>query len=293
MTIDWIDHVVLPVRSLEEAAAGFERLGLRLTAVTRHRGLGTENRALFADSGGNDCFVELLAVHDREASLATPRGAAYQRAIDQGVGVARLMLGTSDLGEMARRLAEDGTAATVESVFREDGARLCDVVPLDSVPGFGIAAGLIQYPESRAAIHARRAADGRFDHAFPLARLDHLAAMAPDLEAATRAWSGALGVPVFGEVRGPGIIIRQMKVGDAIVELLGPDGPESRLHGRPPGLASMCAFEVPDLDAAVATARERGFTCPDPNKGILPGTRVTTIPAAELAGLGLQLLEYV
>jgi hypothetical protein len=84
-----------------------------------------------------------------------------------------------------------------------------------------------------------------------------------------------------------------MKIGDAIVELLGPDSPESPLASRPPGLSSMAAWEVGDLDAAVALARERGFTPSEPATGVLPGTRVATIPGAELSGVGMQLLEYV
>jgi hypothetical protein len=89
------------------------------------------------------------------------------------------------------------------------------------------------------------------------------------------------------------MIIRQLKIGDAILELLGPESPESPLASRPPGLASMVAWEVADLDAAVTLARDRGFTPSDPAPGILPRTRVATIPAPELAGVGMQLLEYV
>lgn len=293
MTIDWLDHVVLPVRSLEEAAASFSRLGCRLTPVTRHQGLGTENRTIFVGDGSNDFFIELLGIHDRAASLATGRGALYQQAIDEGRGIARLMLGTNDIAATAEAIRRSGTTLTLESVAREDGLKLCDVAPLEAVPALGLTAGLVQYTQPRAESHARRAADRRFEHTFPLKRLDHLAAMAPRLEETTAAWTTALGVPVSGEVRAPGMLIRQLTIGDAILELLGPDGPESRLHGRPAGLASMCAFEVPDIDGAVALARERGFTCPDANPGVLPGTRVTTIPGSELAGMSLQLLQYV
>ena len=38
---------------------------------------------------------------------------------------------------------------------------------------------------------------------MPLKRLDHLAAMAPNLEDATSFWTDVLGVPVHGEVRTP------------------------------------------------------------------------------------------
>ncbi len=292
MSIDWIDHVVLPVKSLADASAAFERLGLTLTPPTRHSGLGTENRVFHVGDGPNDFYVELLAVHDAEVARQNPRAAAYLKAIEEGRGLARLMLGTAGIGGVIAGLRGHGIEAEAEPVSREGGAKLCDTAALD-VPGLNVTAGIIQYIESREASHARRAAAGSFSHDFPLRRLDHLASAAPDLEGATRAWTGMLGVPVFGEIRGTGIIIRQMKIGDAIVELLGPDGPDSRMAGRPPGLSSMCAFEVPDLDAAVALARERGFSPSDPNKGILPGTRVASIPATELFGMGLQLLEYV
>lgn len=292
MSIDWIDHVVLPVKSLADASAAYERLGLTLTAVTRHAGLGTENRVFHVGTGLNDFYVELLAVHDPGAAQGNPRAAGYLKAIEEGRGLARLMLGTRDIAGTVSALKAKGVQADIEPVSREGGAKICDTAGLD-VPGLNVSAGVIQYVESREASHRRRAAAGSFQHAFPLKRLDHLAAAAPDLVGATRAWTGVLGVPVFGEIKGTGIIIRQMKIGDAIVELLGPDGPDSRMAGRPPGLSSMCAFEVPNLDAAVALARERGFTPSDPNNGILPGTRVASIPGTELFGMGLQLLEYV
>jgi 4-hydroxyphenylpyruvate dioxygenase-like putative hemolysin len=89
------------------------------------------------------------------------------------------------------------------------------------------------------------------------------------------------------------MVINQMRVGDVNLELLGPATPESPLAARPPGPASMTAFEVPDVAAAVAHARAAGFTAPDPAPGPLPGTLTATIPGTQLSGLGLQLLQYV
>ena len=66
------------------------------------------------------------------------------------------------------------------------------------------------------------------------------------------------------------------------------------MAGRPAALASMAAWEVSGpLDDAVALARERGFSCGDAEAGVIPGTRRASIPAAELGGVGMQLLEYV
>lgn len=289
MLIDSIDHVVVPVSSLNEAAAPYERLGLTLTPPTGHRGIGTENRVFFVGSG-DDFYVELLGIRDRAEAKAAGRD-LYLAGADKGI--ARLMLEVSDIRACVARLGAKGVSTEVEEVLAADGRRLCDVAPIEGVASLGFAMGLVQYPESPEARHTRRSAAGRFEHGLPLKRLDHLAALTPDIDAATRFFTEVLEVPQFGEVAGRGMVIRQMKMGDAILELLGPDGPESPLHSRPAGMASMCAFEVDNLDSAVAMARERGFTPGDPATGVLPGTRVATIPAAELAGVGMQLLEYV
>ena len=73
MLITSIDHVVVPVSSLADAAAPYERLGVTLTSPTQHQGLGTENRAFFVGSG-DDFYVELLGIRDRaEAEPRTAR----------------------------------------------------------------------------------------------------------------------------------------------------------------------------------------------------------------------------
>jgi hypothetical protein len=131
------------------------------------------------------------------------------------------------------------------------------------------------------------------DHAFPLRRLDHLAAVAPDLEAKMCFWAEVLGVPVAGEVTTPAMVIRQLRIGDAVLELLGPASADSPIWKRPPGLVSMASWEVADLDDAVGRARGAGFPVPDPAPGVLPGTRIATVPGSDLAGVNLQLLQYV
>lgn len=289
MLVTSLDHVVVPVSSLATAAAPYEKLGLALTPRAAHRDIGTENQAFFVGSG-DDFYVELLGIRDRGEAERAGR-TLYLERMDSGI--ARLMLEVADIRRVVATLADRGIVTEVGEVIGDGGRKICNVAPIDGVSALGFALGLVEYGETAAERHSRRAAAGRFDHSFPLKRLDHLAAVTPDLEAATRFWTDVLEVPVFGEVRGPGMIIRQMKVGDAIFELLGPDGPESRLHSRPAGIASMCAFEVADLDTAVATARALGFGPNEPANGILPGTRVATIPAGEMSGVGMQLLEYV
>jgi hypothetical protein len=49
----------------------------------------------------------------------------------------------------------------------------------------------------------------------------------------------------------------------------------------------------PEDKAAVAQAQAAGFTVTDPATGVLPGTRIATVQGSELAGLNMQLLQYV
>jgi catechol 2,3-dioxygenase-like lactoylglutathione lyase family enzyme len=290
--IERIDHVVAPVADLESAAAAYERLGLSLTSPTRHTGLGTENRVFFVGATAKQSFyLELLAIRDRGEALAAGRS-HYVESLDRGGGLARVMLAVKSIASEVDLLQQRGISTAIEEVWTGE-RKICDVAPLDGIAEMAVTAGLVQYVESDHDAHERRRAAGRFEHRFPLKRLDHLAAIAPDIEGSCRFWSETLGVPVHGEVRGRGMLIRQLKMGDAILELLGPETPDSPLASRPAGLASMVAWEVDDLDGAVALARERGFTPSEPANGILPRTRVATIPAAELAGVGMQLLEYV
>ena len=292
MLYDRIDHVVLPLRSLDEAAERFARLGLTLFPGTRHQGRGTRNRGFFVGEAAGEFYVELLGIEDEAAARAAGLARYVDRA-GEGGGLSTVVLRVADMQAAAGELASRDVHLEPETVRAPDGRAIGEVAPLGDPERAVVDLRAIQYPEDSDARHRRHAEAGLLAHAFPLKRLDHLAAVAPDLEAATRYWTDVLGVPLHGEVRTPALIIRQLKIGDAILELLGPATPESPIAQRPAGLASMVAFEVEDLEAAVAAARGAGFTPSEPGTGALPGTRTATIPAAELAGLSMQLLQYV
>lgn len=292
--LDRIDHLVLPVPDLAAAAAAYERLGLTLTPLMEHQGMGTANRAAFIGTGApNFAYLELLGITDR-AVVGVGSRAHYLEAADRGGALSSFAFGTRDIAGLVQRLAAAGMSTDLREVQASDGRKIADTAVVDTAGALPFTVTILQYPETWDARYERSLAAGRFAHTFPLKRLDHLAAVAPDIEAATAFWNGTLGVPLVGEIRPPGMIIRQLQIGDAIFELLGPDGPESRLAGHPASLASMAAWQVSGrLDDAVSLARERGFTVSDPEPGVIPGTRRASIPGDELAGLGMQLLEYV
>ena len=285
-----IDHVILPVNDLEAASAPFQKLGLNLTPPARHAHQGTENRALFV-GGESEFYVELLGVHDREAAKSAGREDLLG-ALEAPAGLWRVMLATNDLDAARKRLEGAGVATFTREVSREGGSKICDVLIPDTHAA-GCTFSIVQYGEDAPARAARHREAGLFNHGLGLKRLDHLAAIVSDLDETAAFWETALGVPVFGEVPMGPALIRQMKVGDAILELIAPTTEDSPMRARPAGLISMCAFEVANLDAAVDAVRERGFTCPGGAPGPLPGTRVASVPGAELSGMTLQLLEYV
>jgi catechol 2,3-dioxygenase-like lactoylglutathione lyase family enzyme len=288
-----IDHLVVPGPDLDQAAAAYERLGLTLTSRTDHAGMGTANRAAFIGTlAVNYSYIELLGVTDRGIVGGGSR-ARYLEAADAGGGLSAIAFGVDDMATTVAAFERSGMKAEVQEVHATDGRKVADaaVVHTEGVLPFGVA--LLAYPETWEARFERSKAAGRFEHAFGLKRLDHLAAFSAALEADTDLWV-SLGAKVVGEIPAPGMVIRQLKIGDAIFELLAADGPESRLAGRPPGLASMAAWEVGEgLDAAVSSARRRGFSVSDAEAGVIPGTRRATISAAELGGLAMQLIEYV
>lgn len=290
MIVEAVDHLVVAVPGLS-ALEPLERLGFRLTDVARHPGLGTEARVFFVGEGDQQTYIEFIAVHDRAEAEASGARASLLGALEGGGGAYRIALRTRDIAAARTRLG--ARAGEPYAVTRADGSLVGEVLPVLPAAGLGCDVSLIQYSPGVEERRRQRVESGLTRHALPLRRLDHLAIVAPEREAAMKAWEDALGVSVSGEVRGPGMIITQLRIGDVVVELLSPDGPESPIASRRPGLASMAAFEVQGLDGVVEDARARGFSPPDARPGPLPGTRVSTILAAECAGLNLQLLEYV
>lgn len=247
-----------------DACRGYERLGLSLTppangARMLHVGLGNRQfRVHF--------LAEATAWPLLEAPLAAAR-ASGQAAFAVGLCVPDLSASLAELQSRGLAAQSDGQLAWlavgdragVNLVLREAGPSVMGVP----------------------------------DHAFPLRRLDHLASVTLDLDAKAHFWAETLGVRVAGEVRTPTLVIRQLRMGDAVLELLGAAAPDSPIHQRPAGLIGMASWEVPDVEQAVVQARQAGLSVSDAGPGPLPGTRIATVAGAELAGVNMQLLQYV
>jgi catechol 2,3-dioxygenase-like lactoylglutathione lyase family enzyme len=271
-----IDSVYLAVADLEAASRPYERLGLKLSP--------SEVGRLFHVGGP----ASLIAFHFlADAGMDSPLFPPLRQALGAGRSLFAVALRVADLEATLNRLESKGIQATT---LRSSDQHLA-WLPLHEQAGTDLV--LVQHAQSTDDRHAQATCSGLLDHSFPLKQLDHLATVTPDLETKTRFWVDVLGLSVTGEVTTPMMVIRQLRIGDAVLELLGPASPDSPLWKRPPGLVGMASWEVEDLDAVVAQARAAGFSVPDPAVGVLPGTRIATIPAAELAGVNMQLLEYV
>ncbi len=269
MTFQAIDTLFLAVDDLASTVV-YERLGLRVT------GSPFSERARSFQVGGAGRAVRVELIGPRGADHPLSEQAAHARAAQRGLFAVGLRV--ERLEPALGALAGHGLTGAPVLAGPERWAWL---------PAAGRAG------TDLVLIERDRGATGLEGQAFPLLRLDHLAAVAPDMEEKTAFWERVLGVPQVGEVVAPTLRVRQFRVGDAIFELLAPASPDSPLHARKPGLSSLASWEVADLESAVRLARAAGLTAPDPVAGALPGTRIATIPGAELGGMTMQLLQYV
>lgn len=281
MDYEAIDRVILPAANPIRGIASFKRLGFRGIQAPHYYDLAGDPCVFF----GGDHRLFHLVVSAGESNH--PFGKAIHRAVEEGRGLCGVVLRVKDLHAIVADLRHRGIPCDIRETAFGDWATL----QVEDEAGVPLA--LCQYEVSVEAQNAEIEMDDGFNHTFPVRRLDHLAAVARNLDAQTHFWTNMLRVPLFGEVVTPKMIIRQFRIGDAIIELLGAASADSPIHHRTPGLISMMAMEVEDIASAVAQARVTGFSIPDPATGVLPGTITATIPATDMNGLALQLLQYV
>jgi catechol 2,3-dioxygenase-like lactoylglutathione lyase family enzyme len=282
--LDRIDHFVMAATDLEPAYKALTRLGI--VANPPGPAGDTANDNCFFNFGGPEqfCAVEWIRVRDRARVEADPAQSDLLRLVDAGGGAYFIGFPVESL-DPAREVFGARGGYTESEVRVLDDEAIITFRPHDTA-AIGCPILLLEYPPAVIAVQPEMTS---VVHGFPLEHLDHLAIVPADFEASTRYWTDVLGVPMHAEIEAPTFVIRQMKVGSVMVELLKPSGATT----LPAGLLPSMACEVADVDACADLARERGFTVTDPAPGLLPGTRITRFDPAEMAGLALQLLQYV
>jgi methylmalonyl-CoA/ethylmalonyl-CoA epimerase len=128
-----------------------------------------------------------------------------------------------------------------------------------------------------------------------LPRIAHVGIAVPDIAAAIAFYRDVLGLEPHPAETADGATIVSLPFGESEVELLAPrdaDGPIARfLARRGPGIHHVC-YRVPDLDAALAACRAKGYRLIDeaPRTGA-GGRRIAFVHPKATAGILLELTE--
>lgn len=134
--ITGLDHAVIVVRDLDDAAAKFRRLGFTLTARGRHTRLGTANHCVML---GNRNYFELLAVIEPNST-----NALFRERLTEREGLMAHAWQTKDARAVGKAWTEAGLAPTepiefgrpVDTAEGRKDAKFCVVqLPPDGLPG--------------------------------------------------------------------------------------------------------------------------------------------------------------
>jgi catechol 2,3-dioxygenase-like lactoylglutathione lyase family enzyme len=98
-----LDHLVIAVENLDEAAATYRRLGFSLTPRGLHEGRGTGNHCIMFKSS----YIELLGIVDEIGA----QGRLAERVKARGEGAMGIAYGADDADEAAVALRAAGIAA--------------------------------------------------------------------------------------------------------------------------------------------------------------------------------------
>lgn len=123
----------------------------------------------------------------------------------------------------------------------------------------------------------------------------HIGVAVPSVDAALAFYRDVLGVPSHGPEEADGARIVHLHFGESDVELLEPvvaDSPIAKfLAKRGPGIHHVC-YRVPDLDAALAACRDRGYTLIDQTPRIgAGGCRIAFVHPKATDGILIELTE--
>jgi methylmalonyl-CoA/ethylmalonyl-CoA epimerase len=128
-------------------------------------------------------------------------------------------------------------------------------------------------------------------------RIDHIAVVVPEIEAALAFWRSALELSVerTEEIEGQETVVAMMPVGESEIELVQPTTESSGLARymgkRGAGLHHIC-FEVDDIDAALERLRTRGIQLINEEPVIgAGGRRVAFVHPRSATGVLVELVE--
>ena len=280
-----LDHLVLAVRDLDAAAVAYAAvLGRSPSWRGTHPAYGTAN-VLF---GLDNCYVELLALGgDAPAHPVAAALASYLERRSEGLFA--LAFGSDDLAASHRLLSSAGLdpGPIADGVAHaSDGAvRRWRSFSLSRTDARGVNAFVIAHEDGDAVPPAAPTAE---PHAIVVG-VDHVVVFSDDLAAALTLWTETFGIPERWRRELPerGTVNVGLRLGGVTFELVGPLGGDTGTRGeRTWGLA----FDVGDVDAAVARLRTSAVPVSEARTGLAPATRVCTVKRPD--GLPTLLIEH-
>lgn len=272
----YLDHVLIAVPDLAEAADAYARLGFKVTPEGRHPGRGTHNRLMVFGPE----YLELIAVRDPSA---TPFRQSMTRFLETREGLYMFALGTGDLaGTLAavhsrgfavgepvpgRRGGDDGQGYTWQS------ADLGRALP-------GSECFLIQHDHTVAERY--REPHNPTAHANSVCGVAHVVLAVRDADVASSSWSrlpGAVVVAAGDRNR------RRVRLANAHLDLVSPDGTGELAdfldrYGEGP---FELGLKTPDLVASMAAI---GPSCRVESDG-----RTARIDPAASAGVRIRMVQ--
>ncbi len=130
-----------------------------------------------------------------------------------------------------------------------------------------------------------------------ITRINHVAIVVEDLDAALRFWRDALGLPLSKTEENPGenVDIAFLPVGESEIELLEPTDPESGigkyLAKKGQGMHHLCV-EVDDIEATMARLAGHGIELINDTPRTRPeGTRYAFVHPRSAGGVLVELYE--
>jgi catechol 2,3-dioxygenase-like lactoylglutathione lyase family enzyme len=267
-----IDHLVIAVRDLDAATERYAAmLGRTPSWRGGHRAYGTAN-ALF---GLGNCYLELLALATDAPSHPVAVALAGYLA-RKAEGVFAVALGSDDLDATAAHLRRAGLHPTPimdgDAHDAAGGIRRWRSFGLSRDETRGVNVIAIMHEDANAIRPAPTVGAPR----SVVTGVDHLVIFSDDLASALALWSGTFGIAERWrtELRDRGTVTVGLRLDGVTLEVVGPLDVATGTRGeRTWGLA----YDVEDVDAAVARIRGTSVAVSDARTGIAPGTRVCTV----------------
>ena len=253
----YLDHVLIAVRRLTDAAALYSSLGFKVTPEGRHPGRGTHNRLVVFGPE----YLELIGVHDASATPFRPSMTSF---LETREGLYLFALGTSDI---------DAAVAAIRSRRIDIDAPVPGYRDAGETPGYtwrsanlgGALQGgecfLIQHDHTMAQRYTQPPDPTMHDNG--VSGIHQVTLAVHDSSAAALHWQDVIGVQPSDPVQVDGGVRRRIDLGNANIYLDSPTEPGSlaeflRRYGEAP---FELGLETPDIGATVAAMRRCGVKC--------------------------------